>query len=363
MQRLRALGWTWLCVGLHAALPAQRALLDTLPPDTDVGPRREARFGAEFTAIELPGEGSVLAIATIERAIWVLRGEQLHRLDLAGKPQGSVAAAHGMIGLTADDRFLYGIAGKDVHVLDPRAGVSVRTVPLPTTWPPSLLTVHRGRLHGLVDHTVLEIDLGAGTTKEVKKLVETVQWLASDGQELWFGTSEQCRPLGLADSPPAWRGRRWPWSVRESAAAWVDGRLLVALERRGADGKAAATVGFLDLTVDDANHRLELAMGRENGKLVFRLDDAPIGSEDELRAALRQASRAARPGRPQRYARRVELALDVQPERGVTVGEVARIWDLALAAGVLEVRCPGVEAMARDVHRAVVPPDRQAEKR
>ena len=363
MRRPRQLSLALWCVVATAALPAQRALLDQLPPTTEVGPRPAAMFGAEFTAIELPGQGSVLAIATIDRAIWVLRGKELHRLDRAGKPQSSVAATDGMVGLAADDRFLYGVAGKDLHVLDPRAGVSVRTVPLPTTWPPSLLTVHRGRLHGLVDHTLVEVDLGAGTTKEITKLVETVQWLASDGQELWFGASQECRPLGLAQAPPAWRGRRWPWSVRESAAAWVDGRLLVALERRGGDGKAASTVGFLEPTVDDPRHSLELAVLRQNGQLVFRLDDTPIGSEHELRATLRKASGAAGPGMPRRYEERADTALDVRPERGVTVGEVARIWDLALAAGFSEVRCPAVEALARDALRAASPTARQPEKR
>lgn len=352
MRRPRQLCLTLSCVVTAAALPAQRALLDQLPPDADVGPHLEAKFGAELMPIALPGEGSVLGIARIDRVVWVLRGKELHCLDRAGKPRRAFAAVEGMVGLTADDRFLYGLAGKDVHVLDPRAGVSVRTVPLPTDWPPSVIAMLRQQLHVLVDHTLLTVDLVTGTTKRVAQLDDAVQWLASDGQELWAGTSGDCRPLGFAATAPAWRGRRWPDSARESAAAWVDGRLLVALERRGAGGKAALACGFLDTTVDDARSCVGLFVVRQQGKLAFLLDEVPMRSEDELRVTLRRITGGAKPDGPRRYAPKAASALELRPERGITVREVVQLWDLALAAGFTSVQCPGVEAWAREVQRA-----------
>ena len=356
------MSWSWLWSCTVAALPAQRELLDLLPPDLDVGGHLESRFGEEFTPIALPGAGSVLGIAAIGDRCWVLRGKELHCLDRAGKAQRTVAAPAGLAGLTTDRRFLYGFAGKDIYELDATAGTTTRILPLATTWPPLAIAMHREQLHVLVDHTLLSVDATTGDTEKVTQLDEAVQWLASDGQDLWFGTSTACRPVMLADKEPGWPGRRWPLSARESAAAWVDGRLLMALEARGADAQPQITAGFLTTAVADPPACVCLRITKRGYSFDHSVDEPPVRTEDELRAALRRMAAVEAPMR-YRSLRPGPLPLELRPERGITVRKLTEAWDLAIAAGFPSVHCPGVEALAREVKRGVVVFPREPKKK
>lgn len=323
-------------------LVGQRQLLDLLPPEADVAGHTEGAFGDEFMPLPLPGAGTVHGIAKVGDRCWVLRGSELHCLDWPTKKVTRTRAAPaGLVGLCADARFLYGIAGRDLHVLDPLAGTSMRTLAIAAEWPPGQVFEHAGEVHVAIDRTVLAVDTRTGATREVARITDIAHWLASDGRCIWRGTGEGCLPEWGAR--PAWDGRRWPYHALQSAALWVDGQLLVALE--DVDGRERRVVFGLLAQAGSWETRPTLTITRERTGLEYwlALPNEPARNEDALKAQLKQVVANTAAGVP---------ALDLLPHHGVAVREVCRVWDLAIAAGIRDVRCSGLEAWGRERQRA-----------
>jgi len=327
---------------------AQRTLLDRLPHDADVSAHSYIGFGSELEPWVLPGEGLVTGFAKVADRCWIARGAQLHCVDWGTRRVlRSQDAPTDLVGLCADQRFLYGVAGRDLHVLDPVAGTSMRTVPIAAAWPPASVTMHRGVLHVVVDQTVMTVDPATGAVKEVTQLGVRAHWIASDGTNVWYGNAGGCRPF-LCDGAtvPEWAGRTWPWTVVESAAAWVDGRLLLAVECP--DGKQREQLaGLLTPTTDIASERLVISLRADDDKLSYDVDAMPIDDGAALGAKLRQLARDRSTLVRAADGKQVRKAVVIEAYSGVKVRDVARVWDLALAAGFTAVHCPPLEGWVR----------------
>ena len=348
---LPALAFAVACA-FALALPAQRALLDRLPPDADTSNHRYLGFGDEFEPWQLPGEGAVHGLARIADSCWIARGECLHCVEWPSRRLlRTVDAPKDLVGLTADERFVYGIAGKNLHVVDALAGQSVRMVPIQSVWPPATIAAHRGALYVTVDRTLMRLDAATGVVWEEFKFDELPQWLASDGQRLWLGNDAQCRPLlGEAATQAAWAGRLWPWSVHSSAAVWMAGRLLLVADSRDSMGASKHCSGLLTPLAEHAMGCVTLKIRTDGGvapKLQFELGPTPIYEEAALRDALRRlvANPELQVRGPDGQA--VPMPLVIEARAGVKVRDVARIWDLAVAAGFPQVQCPEQEAWVR----------------
>ncbi|HEX6813491.1 MAG TPA: hypothetical protein VF384_17865 [Planctomycetota bacterium] len=335
-------------VACAAPIGAQRALLDRLPPDADVAAHSWVGFGSELDPWTLPGDGMVFGFAKIGGRMWIARGSKLHCVEWPSRRHvRTIDAPPDLVGLCADERFVYGIAGTELHVLDPIAGASMRTVKLASPWPPAAICTHGGVLHVLVDLTVLTVDPSTGAVAELCKFPARPHWIASDGTRLWYGDGLQCRPF-RGDAPPrAWQGRDWPWPLHESAASWVDGRLLVALERRDDRNRPIHDAGLLTPIPDLASPRLRLDIGTFESKLCYRLGDVMVADEQALAAELRARAheRTARVRSPNGEWVRMPVILEVEP--GVKVRDVARVWDVVIAAGIDTVHCPPLENWVR----------------
>lgn len=333
---------------LAASLGAQRALLDRLPPDAEVSAHSYVGFGGELEPWVLPGDGLVTGFAKVADRCWIARGTQLHCVDwVTRRTLRTTEAPADLFGLCADQRFLYGVAGRDLHVLDPVAGTSMRTVPIAAVWPPSSITMHRGVLHIAVDQTVMTLDPDTGAVKDVTQLGVRVHWIASDGTSLWYGSAAECRPFACDAAGPAWHGRAWPWPIQESAASWMNGSLLVAIERRDGQNRLEQLAGLLAPVTDIAAQRLFVAICTDGAKVGYAVDSTPVADEDALVAELRRLARDRATLVRDPDGKQVRMPVILQAYSGVKVRDVARVWDQALAAGFPSVHCPPLEGWVR----------------
>lgn len=344
---LPALAFAVTCV-LALALPAQRALLDRLPPDADASNHRYVGFGDEFEPWELPGEGEVHGLGRTVDRCWIARGDHLHRLEWPSRRLlQTVEAPKDLVGLTADERFLYALAGKNLHVVDAVAGQSVRTLPIDSIGPPLTIAAHRGALYVTVDRTLMQLDAATGVVRLEIEFGQLPQWLASDGEHLWIGNDAGCCPLlGDAAAKVPWAGRTWPWFAKTSAAVWVEGRLLIAAEYRDALGVSGHCSGLLQPRAEPAVGCVTLKV-YSVPKLRYEIGPTPIRDEGALRDELRRL--AADPALQVRGldGKAVPMPVVIEAKAGVKVRDVARIWDLAVAAGFPQVRCPEQEGWVR----------------
>ncbi len=333
---------------LVAPLTAQRALLDRLPPDADVGGHSYVGFGSELEPWGLPGEGLVTGFAKVGDRCWIARGTQLHCVDWSTRRTlRTTEAPAELFGLCADQRFLYGVAGRNLHMLDPVAGTSMRTVAIAAAWPPSSITMHRGVLHISVDQTVMTLDAKTGAVKDVTQLGTRVLWIASDGANLWYGSAGDCRPFACDGAAAAWQGRLWPWTIQESAASWTDGRLLVAIERRDERDRCEQVAGLLAPVTDVPSRGLLVSIRVDGAKVGYEVDWTPVADEKELVAELRRLARerAAFLVGPEGKEMRIPVVLEARFD--VKVRDVARAWDAVSAAGFESVHCPPLEGWVR----------------
>ena len=94
-----------------------------------------------------------------------------------------------------------------------------------------------------------------------------------------------------------------------------------------------------------------LRIGVEKGAVVCELDHVPLADDKELAAALRRRAKASLVDRvlgntlPQ-------PAVVIEARRDVRVRDVAKAWDLAVAAGFKSVHCPPLEGWVLRQQRA-----------
>ena len=345
-----------LCSIAGSGLLAQRALLDQLPPEREACTFRHIGFGDEFTPLELPGEGVVRGLVRMGSRLWVARGDDLFGLGWPGlERQVAVAAPESLVALSADERFLYALRSDAVMVLDPHAGRVVRTEPLPAAAGARALAMvhHDGRLCVCTDKQLVAIDLQTGRPGEAAPWSHgEPQWLASDGTRIWAGMADRCLQLASGPRLPLAGATTWPWPLRNSAATWIDGRLLLAADYLDERSREQFVCGLL--TVRPGSEEvmsLKLYAGAGGG-VTFELGPKPLRSRDELAAELRRiaADPAVMVLGKDGQRQRMTVVLEAWP--GVLVRDLTAAWDVVVAAGFEDVRSPAQESWVREQARA-----------
>ncbi|HEX5051362.1 MAG TPA: hypothetical protein VFZ65_06290 [Planctomycetota bacterium] len=339
---------------LSTVLPAQRELLDTLPPDAEAYALRLVGFGREFTPLELPGEGTPHGLARIGDVVWMASDEELLRLKWpGGAVELRVEAPKGVLGLCADARFVYALCANEIVVLDPIAGRAVRSLPLQLGEPPVAIAWRSGALHVLTGERLTTVNAQSGAVAGLRgslmghsTLREDACWLASDGERLWCGYPNGVYAVPEPSAPTTgWQGRKWPWQLEASTATWVDGQLLLAGSYRNALGESVTVTGLLKPEPEYAEC-LPLKLRLQRGKTTYEVGPKPVSTRCDLRQELTRiaADPACRVPGPDGKPRHLPVVLDPYP--GVTVAALAAAWDTVLAAGFTDVSSPAQEAWA-----------------
>ncbi|MBK8101515.1 MAG: hypothetical protein IPK26_30920 [Planctomycetes bacterium] len=329
-------------LSMLAAAPAQRALLDTLPADLSTSGLSGA-FEGSFRELPLRGAGKLTAIGAFADTAWVARGDHWYRHDLSSwELLAEVPAAVAVVDFAADARFLHGL-GRDgrITLIDPRAGRPVRE-------------------HDRIDYGENPPEFLGITT-------------AGDGFVLLDNKRAAWRVDGKLQ-----RGERIvELGARADAAAWLgcrEGMLITGGHRsvQEIDARTGATERFLQIALtsqqagDVAGAEL-LIGGSENGDTVLRAftpwperwrttvdvrrrgqegltwSVGPLALTDD--AGLCDALQVIRRRTPESRTMAgivVPMPLILRVRDGVTVGDLARTWDLALAAGWQDVRVAGL---------------------
>jgi hypothetical protein len=211
---------------------------------------------------------------------------------------------------------------------------------------------HGGRLCVCTDKQLVAIDLQTGQPGEAASWLHAEpQWLASDGTRIWAGGSDRCLLLASAPSLPLAGATTWPWPLRNSAATWIDGRLLLAAHYLDDRSRQQFVCGLLTLRSESVEVLpLKLYAG-DGGGVTFELGPKPVRSRDELAAELRRI--AADPMVMVRgkdgQRQRMTVVLEAWP--GVLVRDLTAAWDVVAAAGFEDVRSPAQERWVREQAR------------
>lgn len=337
-----------LSMQLVGLLPAQRALLEQLPPDGDA---YEMRADALFEdLVRLPGEGPIQGLAKVETLLWIARGADLFAVQWPGlQLQTKVRAPEGVLALAADGRFLYALRASGIQVLDPIAGRVVRELPAEDDGlGATAMTHHEGALLVAGAKAVLAVDPKTGKTlRESMDLGQgAMQWLASDGANVWAGGAAACRRFVPGESPRWLHQRAWPSEFETSTATWIGARLLFAGEQRDAKGGWVQVCGLLDPRGTLPAEILSLQLFAGDDGVQYQIGPKPLAAPEKLTAELARIRRlpVAQVSWPDDTVRLLPVVIEPYP--GVCMREVCKAWDLVVAAGY-DVRCPAQEAWAR----------------
>lgn len=353
----------FLVVVLTAALPAQRELLDELPPDGEAWEHRLVIFGPEFQPLTLPGDGAPKGLARSGDSIWFARGDRLLRLSWPDRRVGvDLEAPAGLCSLCGAGRLLYGLADDGLLCLDPIAGRTIRTVALDfraadgsrdaalaglvaehiaaTSTPGTLLVATRAWW--------FEVDAATGVGERGGNMPRLgVQWLAHDGEVCWSGRRVSMDKL--ASGPfGEWSVPQWPWPLRAGAAAWVDGRLLLAGERGDPGNEGGFVCGLLAVDVDAPVARqltVDVHWVAAN-KRKWVIGPKPLYSMQACQQELVRLAEDPKMMVQRPDGRKGPMPVVVRSHPKVTNADVAAIWDAAATAGFTEIRCPPIEAFA-----------------
>lgn len=122
-----------LLLAANAARPAAaqlRASLARLQPDTPAPTIVGLDALGDHRTLPAPGGGRPCGLAWCQDTLWLLRGDELLRIDRDTGAAAESLPAEGWIALTADRRFVYAATeAGEVVVIDPLAGRAVRTIP------------------------------------------------------------------------------------------------------------------------------------------------------------------------------------------------------------------------------------------
>jgi hypothetical protein len=332
---------------------AQRALLDELPGDAEAWTDPLPDGGPKRVALELPADADVRGIARCGARLWVLVGVDLHAFAWpeAGAARLRVAAPQHASALAADERWLYALGDREVHVVDPLAGRAVRALALGNDVRPGALACHAGALYLLEGESVVALDPTTGAIAQTVPAAHapaatTRSWLFGDGERLWLGGAAGIAAWAAEDKASA-SGTAWPYRMIAATGAWVDGALLVHATWRTAD--RAAHTGFAFVAVDRVRpaEQLHVKIFRTGDGVRYEVGPKPVATPDALGRELRRiaADPNARVRWPDGGIR--PLPVVVEPYPGVRVRDVRAAWDSAVAAGLPDVLCPAVEERVR----------------
>ncbi|MCK5945463.1 MAG: hypothetical protein KAI24_25960 [Planctomycetes bacterium] len=342
---------------LAPAATSQRALLDALDADADVAVCRW--FTAGFEEVALPGEGEVRGVARVGSRLWLARGEELVRWSApGGKVEARRPRPDGLRDLAGGERFLYALTEDELLVLDPIAGVPVRTIAfsLPDERHlPHAVSVHDGVAHVLCERRLYPVDPRSGAVGRARvfpgRRFGMLEQLASGGAALLRLNAMGVGGAIFGEASPddeRWR-LRWPQRCEELRAAVLDDERMFVCGRFVGGREWWAGVlrpGVAPEGPPPAAVTLRIvARDRPNGDVRWAIGPSGFDDEGALRRRLAAlvANRKAR-GRPP-----LPVVIDVRA--GVRVGDVRAAWDLAVSAGAAEVRCPPLEAFARRAGR------------
>lgn len=332
-----------------AVLPAQRDLLDRLPPDADAHGIVAAFDPAllavpTLTPVQLLGEGDPQGLAPIGTHLWVARGGRLYRTAWpGGDVTAELDAPSDLRALAANERFLFGLLADAIAVLDPLAGREVRRIPWRGDGEPVGLACGAADLFVLAERTVWRVDPGDGKAEEVGRVQGRPRWLAHDGKNLLVGSGFGFEALP-AESQPG-HAAHWSAEVQPAAATWIDGRLLL-LGRCWSGRQAVDVVGFV--APEPRREKLSLKVFEERaGACCWQVGPTRCNSladvEQLLQRHLRKRGRGDRDGggEPQ------PMQIAIEPYPGTKVADAIRAWDLAKRVGFTDIAAPALEAVAR----------------
>lgn len=322
--------------------PAQRALLDGLPEAWSTAGLTGA-FEGRFRDLPLRGAGDLTAIGVFGDTAWVARGARWYRHDLSSfELLAEVPAAVAVIDFAADSRFLYGLRRDGgITLIDPRAGRPVREhdridygedppefVGITTVGDGFVLLDHKRaawRVDGKLQRGVRIVELGTRA--------DAASWLASCERRLVIGGQ------GLVQEVDARTGvseRLVQVPMQRQAVGDVAGaELLVG----GQMGTGETVLRAFSPWPERWRTTLDIRHRRDG--LAWHVGARAFADEAELGQALRTLAQCTPESRTI-AGDVVPMPLVLRVGDGVTVGELARTWDLALAAGWREVRVAGL---------------------
>lgn len=344
---------------LAVAASAQRILLDDLADTAVAAELRGSDRLAEFEPIELPGNGLPRGLARIGNAVWLARGDRLLRLSWpAAKVEVDVAAPAGLSCLTADRRFLYGVAGAGIVVIDPFAGRVVNTLEL-SDRQVTTIGVVGDRFVLATPKRVFWCDARFAEVGDLPLQWQDVRWFAADANLLWAGVDTGV--LAVPRSGDAERLQTWDWSpsMRPCAGTWIDGRLLIVGERSEFARRGEVLSGLWDpAKAELSGEKLVIVC---HGKAELRGSPVPVPSFAigprlglSIDKLSRELERIAKD--PTCRVRRADGSLGpmtvmIEVAATAQVAEVKAAWDAATAAGFDRVRMPQLESHVLELRR------------
>ena len=338
MRRLASIA----ALSVFTAVPAQRALLDTLPADVSTAGLGDA-FEGTYRELPLRGTGDLTAIGVFADTAWVARGGHWYRHDLSSwELLTEVPEAVPVVDFAADARFLYGL-GRDgrITLIDPRAGRPVRE-------------------HDRIDYGENPPEFsGITTAGDGFVLLDSKRsaWRV-DGK---LQRGERIVELGARAAATAWLAHRdrqlvtgGHRSVQEmDAATGATERLLtLPLQRQQAGDVAGselligghANVGDTVLrafTPWPERWRTTLDVRQSRRGPTWSVGPREFRDAAALQAALQDILKRTPESRTTAGIV-VPMPLILRVGEGTTVADLARTWDLATAAGWQDVRVAGL---------------------
>jgi len=324
-------------VGVLGGLVAQRKVLDRLPQGAEALQVAVPAGGSWREYVELPGKGVVRGIARCRDELWLVRDRLLVMNAADREVRRKLPAPKGLLGMTADERFVYLLRRKHISVLDARAAQEVRRISLGNAHAgaPSAIAAHGKQLFVVWPDGLFAFDKRTGKARECVRPRFLPRWLASDGESLWAGASHRFCRIGTATASPAAAGAKRARELLQpafepSCGTFTQGRLLwIETPRPG-----TRTVGTVVAPESAwASEQLAVKLQRDGDGLHYVIGPRPVEGAANFADWMRRLAKDPACTVPWFDGECVLMPVVLVVHPGVTVGDLAAAWDVASAAG------------------------------
>lgn len=359
-----------LVASLFASVVAgQHEALAKLPPDAEVGEVELPGVAGGEEPFVLPGEGRVRALAGFPDEVWVLRGERLFAVTVAeGAVRESVAAPYTWLALTADDRNVFVLQRRSVHVMDRQAMQSVREFPLPhgDEMAPLAIGAHGSELFVLWPDRITAIDKRTGAARDLAAPRTKPQWLGSDGERMFggdaagFGVVDVSRPF-VEEAQPVGdpHGLLRGLAVRPRTAAvgaFVGARVLLVREERGGGGAdAGVSATFVSPDMAWAREKLSVKIHARNDGVHYEIGPKPVDSLPQLQRELQRIALLPTARVPDLEGKHVLMPVVIESYPGTKVRDLLSAHECVVESGFTVVALAAAGRAGRWVTPAVEP--------
>ncbi|MCA8963669.1 MAG: hypothetical protein KDC48_02220 [Planctomycetes bacterium] len=340
--------------------PSSREWLGKQPQDAEVPPLPSLLLSSLFVSsvvepVVLPGEGPIRGLAHVDGLVWLARGDALLAFDPAsGKVVRQRSLPAGLLGLAADERFLYVLEKDAVTLFDPLALEPMRSLPLPeheADGPARAICCRGDQVCVAFGRRIVAIDRRSGEVHELPPGPTGMQWLACDGKALWGG--EERRIVKLADAggarPMEAMDLPRTMTVQRGAGVFVGERLLGAFDFTDRAGAPQHVAGYvrLDAMIAAPEECLSIKIHADQQGVKYEVGPKPLKQLARVQLELQRIVQDPRSMIPGPNGKRVLIPIVLQAYPGVRVEDLAAAWDVALAVGFEQVYCPQVEVARR----------------